>query len=207
MNRPNYLQQIRKRISEADQGSVFIPSDFFDIAPAVQVNMGLSRLKNAGELVTVKRGIYTKPRYSSLLNENVPPRSDDMANAIARNHGWTIVPNGETALNMLGLSTQVPAVWEYVSNGPYKEYDIEGVKFRFKRTNKKNEILYISFKTAVLIQALRGMGKQHISPPIIKKLANILTSDEKELLLSEGRRATAWIYDCIRKICAEDKNK
>ena len=206
MKRPNYLQQIRKRINEADHGSVFIPSDFFDIAPAAQVNMGLNRLKNTGEVIAIKRGIYSKPRHSILLNENIPPRSDDIAKAIARNYGWAIVPSGETALNMLGLSTQVPAVWEYVSNGPYKAYDIDGVKLRFKRTNKKNEILDISYRTAVIIQALRSMGKQHISPNTIKKLANLLTAEDKKLLLAEGRRATAWIYDCIRKICAEEKN-
>ena len=49
-----------------------------------------------------------------------------MAKAIARNYNWTIAPTGDAALNLLGISTQVPSKWEYVSSGPYKEYNIEG---------------------------------------------------------------------------------
>lgn len=37
--------------------------------------------------------------------------------AIARKYNWTIAPSGNTALNLLGLSTQVPSKWKYVSYG------------------------------------------------------------------------------------------
>ena len=32
-------------------------------------------------------------------------------------------PYSNTALNMLGLSTQVTAVWSYISDSPYKTYE------------------------------------------------------------------------------------
>jgi hypothetical protein len=48
-----------------------------------------------------------------LLNEFVPPNPNKVAKAIADNFGWTIVPIGDNALNILGLSTQVVAVWEF----------------------------------------------------------------------------------------------
>lgn len=98
----------------AEAGSVFIPSDFFDVAEAVKINMCLDRLEEASDLRHIMRGVYAKPCYSKLLNKDIPPRFDDIAKAIARNYGWTIVSSGDTALNVLGLSTQVPAVWLYV---------------------------------------------------------------------------------------------
>ncbi|NCB42972.1 MAG: hypothetical protein EOM59_10185 [Clostridia bacterium] len=205
MERPNYLKQIRKRIEIAEPGSVFIPSDFFDIAEAAKVNVSLNRLKESGNLNSVIRGVFAKPRHSELLNKNIPPRSDDIAKAIARKYGWTIIPCGDTALNMLGLSTQVSAVWVYISDGPYKTYNADGVKLKFKHTDNKNEIIEVSNKTALIVQALKALRKNDITDAEIKKLSVQLTQSEKAKMMSESQRTTAWVYDYIKKICAEDK--
>ena len=201
MARPDYLRQMRERIDHAEAGTVFIPSDFADIAEAAKVNMCLKRLKESGELTSLKRGVYMKPRYSTLLNQPVPARSDDIAKAMARNFGWTIVPCGDTALNLLGLSTQVPAVWSYVSDGPYRGYTVDGIKLQFKHTDRKNEIIGLSEKTALIIQALRAIGKGNITQKDIKKLSGKLNETEKARLLSEGQRAVAWIYEEIKRLC------
>ena len=207
MKRPNYMEQIKERIDTAKPGAVFIPSDFFDIAEATYVNMCLMRLKQMGMLDNVMRGVFGKRRYSELLKENVAPHSDDIARAIARNYGWTIVPCGDTALNMLGLSTQMPIVWSYVSDGPYKNYEAEGIKLRFKRTNKKNEIIEVSYKTALIIQALRALGNDNVTDKVVAKLSNILTQDEKDKMLIESQRITTWVYRHVKRICAEDGNE
>lgn len=199
--RPDYLRQMRERIDHAEAGTVFIPSDFVDIAEAAKVNMCLKRLKESGELTGLKRGVYTKPRYSTLLNKEVPVHSDDVAKAMARNFGWTIVPCGDTALNLLGLSTQVPAVWSYVSDGPYRSYTVDGIKLQFKHTDRKSEIVGLSEETALVIQALRAIGKENITQKDIKKLSGKLDEAEKSRILLEGQRAAAWIYEAIKRIC------
>lgn len=201
MTRPDYLRQIRERIDHAEAGTVFIPSDFADIAEAAKVNMCLKRLKESGELTSLKRGVYMKPRYSALLNQPVPARSDDVAKAMARNFGWTIVPCGDTALNLLGLSTQIPAVWSYVSDGPYRRYTVDGIKLQFKHTDRKSEIIGLSENTALVIQALRAIGKENITQKDLKKLSGKLDESEKSRLLLEGQRAAAWIYEAIKRIC------
>lgn len=201
MKRPDILEQVKARIQSAKDGSVFIPSDFFDIAEAVKINMCLNRLEETGELQRVMRGIYAKPRYSVLLNKNVPPRSDDIAKAIARNYGWTIVPCGDTALNMLGLSTQVPAVWIYISDGPYKTYKTDGMTLKFKHTDNKNEITNISYKTALVVQALKALGKVNVTDKELQIISKLLSDNEKAQMLMEAKRVTAWVYELIRKIC------
>ena len=122
MDRPDYLNKIRERIKAAKNGSVFVATDFADIAENVKIGVCLSRLEEENTVQRVLRGVYYKPEYSNLLGEYIAPSPDAVAQAIARNFGWTIAPCGETALNLLGLSTQVPAVWSYVSDGTYKEY-------------------------------------------------------------------------------------
>ncbi|MBN1981875.1 MAG: hypothetical protein JW795_10100 [Chitinivibrionales bacterium] len=56
------------------------------------------------------RGVYDYPKIGTLIAGLLGLDIDQVAHAIARKHGWTIKPSGETALNILGLSTQVPGL-------------------------------------------------------------------------------------------------
>ena len=105
---------------------------------------------------------------------------------------------------MLGLSTQVPSVWLYVSDGPYKSYKADGIVIKFKHTDSKNEIIAISYQTALIIQALKALGKEHVTDKDIRRLSKKLSQSEKQRMLAESQRITAWIYDYIRKICMEE---
>ena len=201
MARPDILKQVRTRIKHAAPGDIFIPADFSDLAEARKIAMCLSRLYEDGTLEKVKRGVYMKPRYSTLLKRSVPPKEDAVVKAIARNYGWTIVPCGDTALNMLGLSTQVPAVWLYVSDGPYKSYETDGIKLQFKHTDRKNELIGVSETTALIIQALRALGKENIDSQTISFLSGRLNANEKQQALHDSRYITAWIYEAIKEIC------
>ena len=201
MARPDILKQVHARIETAAPGDIFIPADFSDLAESRKVSMCLSRLFEGGTLEKVKRGVYMKPRFSKLLDRPVPPREDTVAKAIARNYGWTIVPCGDTALNMLGLSTQIPAVWLYVSDGPYKTYEMDGSTFQFKHTDRKNELIGVSEITSLLIQALRALGRSNIDSKTIAYLSGKLDSDEKLQILKESKYITAWIYEAIKAIC------
>jgi len=203
MKRPNYQEQIKTRIDATEPGTVFIPSDFFDIAEAVKVNMCLNRITENGELIRIMRGVYAKPHYSELLNKNIPPRSDDIARSIARNYGWTLVPCGDTALNMLGLSTQVPTTWLYVSDGPNKTYQADGLTLKFKHTDTKNGIIAVSYQTALVVQALKALGKGNITDKDLRKLSTLLSESEKKELLLESQRVTSWINGFIKRICTE----
>ena len=200
MERPTYLLKIKERIVQSDKGSIFIPSDFFDITDSVKVNVSLSRLEKDNTIRRVMRGVYEYPEYSEFLKEFVTPSPDKVARALARNYGWTIVPCGDTALNMLGLSTQVPAVWAYVSDGMYKTYAFDKIIIKFKRTANK-EITGISYKTALIIQAIKVLGNGNVDDKIVQKISKSLTGKEKSEMLTEAKYATAWIYETIKKIC------
>ena len=200
MDRPDYLNEIRNRIKAEKYGSVFVATDFADIAENVKIGVCLSRLEEEKTLLRIMRGVYYKPEYSSLLGEYIAPAPDAVAHALARNFGWTIVPCGDTALNLLGLSTQVPAVWSYVSDGAYKEYSFDSTTIKFKRTTNK-EISKLSPKTALVIQAIKALGKEHITDKIIEKIRSQTSPGERTTMLKEAQYATAWIYRIIKVIC------
>ena len=195
-----YTKKVRERILKAKDGTVFTTSDFADIADTASIRQSLKRLVESGMIRRVIRGIFEKPKYSKLLNEFVAPDPDAVAKALARSYHWTIVPCGNTALNMLGLSTQVTAVWSYISDGPYKDYHWNTTKIEFKhRTNK--EITGLSYMSALVIQALKTLGKTSVSQDVINSISFRLSGAEKKALLKEGRESTDWVYDTIRLIC------
>lgn len=198
---------IAKRIEDADCGTVFITSDFADIASVPSINTALSLMAERNTLRRVMRGVYEKPRFSSLLGEAVAPNIERVADAIARNNGWTIAPAGNTALNLLWLSSQVPAVWEFVSDGPYKEYSCSvedrSVKIEF-RHSANNRISGLSRITATVIQAIKAVGKG-ISDTEIGTLRAALPEEDRQRILREAQMTTAWIYAVIKRISGETK--
>ena len=204
MKRPDYLNQIRANIEKAENGSVFVSTDFTDITDKKTVNMGLIRLADEGLIKKILFGVYYKPEFSKLLGEAVAPSPNKVAHALARNFGWTIVPCGDTALNLLGISTQVPSQWVYVSDGAYKEYTFDNTTIKFKRTTNK-EISKVSYKTALTIQALKALGKENITGQVILRLKKILTDEEKEKMLAESKSATSWVLEFIKVICKDEE--
>ena len=197
------MQEIRARILAAEDGAVFVAPDFADIADTATIRQGLKRLYQSGIIRRIIRGIYEKPKYSKLLDEYVAADPDAVAKALARCYHWTIAPCGNTALNLLSLSTQVTAVWSYISDGPYKTYEWNSTKLEFKhRTNK--EITGLSYMTSLVIQALKTLGRTNVTPEIIQTLSEKLSEDEKQACLKEATESTDWVYDTIRKMCGGD---
>ena len=198
-----YMQEIRARILAAEDGAIFVASDFADIADTATIRQGLNRLYKSGIIRRIIRGVYEKPKYSKLVDEYVAADPDAVAKALARSYHWTIAPCGNTALNLLGLSTQVTAVWSYISDGPYKTYEWNSTKLEFKhRTNK--EITGLSYMTSLVIRALKTLGRTNVTPEIIQTLSEKLSEDEKQSCLKEATESTDWVYDTIRKMCGGD---
>ena len=200
MDKITNLKLIRDRINRSDIGTVYVAVDFVDISDKTSVNAYLARLVDEGLIRRVLRGVYDKPEYNDFLGEYVAPSPNKVANALARNFGWTIVPCGDTALNLLGLSTQVPAEWVYVSDGTYKKYTYDNTTIEFKRTTNK-EVSKLSYKTALTVQALKALGKEKIDDTVINRLTKLLTADEKKTMIEEAKAVTSWIYEYIKLIC------
>ena len=196
----SYTKKIFDKIQTHGNGTGFTASDFTDIADYKAVSKSLERFEDAGVIRRVLRGVYDYPRYSNLLQEYEAPSPLQIAQAIARNYNWTIIPSGQIVLNQLGLSTQVAAKWIFISDGPYKNYQIGNIEIQFKHSTNKN-IKGMSYKTAMIVQALKELGEMYIQDNVISKLKNFLTSEEKERLYKETLKTTIWMRPIIKSIC------
>ena len=195
----NYKQEILNRIENFESDQVFIANDFFDIAGYETVRSTLNRLVEDKVIIRIMKGIYYKPKYIELIGEYEAPSVNEVVNAIARKYNWTIAPSGNTALNLLGLSTQVPAKWTYISDGRDANFSFGNVTIEFKRRSNR-DISKMSTLTSMVIQSIKAIGKDKITNEQIDYLKKKLSDKEKSELLSDSKTTSAWVYGVIKKI-------
>ena len=88
----------------------------------------------------------------------------DIAEAISRRDKTTIVPTGAYALNMLGLSTQVPANAVFYTTGSTRRVPIgEGKGIRFLHTSSAKKFAFNSRLMMLVVSAMRDIGKDQLS--------------------------------------------
>ncbi len=190
-------KSIKEIISSADKGMLFTLNDFYEAGKYDAVRKVISRLVRENKIIRVKSGVYQKPNYSTFLKENITVSPDDAANIIAKKNNWTIVPANDAALNLIGLTTQIPAKYIYASDGPNRKVQLDnGFVLEFRsRTNR--EIAGLSFKSRLVIEALKTLGKNNINEKIKNELRKQLNALEIKKLKKESLGSRNWIREII----------
>lgn len=202
MKTDSIKQKIENRIARDPKGSVYTLADFYLAGCNYEaVKRAVARLTAEGKLVRVNKGVYQSPYYSSFLNAEVEASPLDVAKKIAEKNHWTIVPSGNTALNALKLSTQVPVEYHFVSSGTNKEVMLGKIRLSFKHVPLR-EIDGISPKSALVIEAIKALGKSGMDDVMREKIARLLSDSEKKKLLHESLSSRVWVFEEVRKIVA-----
>lgn len=194
--------KIVKRIYANQRGWAFSRNDFLDIGSDDSTRKALTSLEAKGTIRRVLRGLYDYPRTSRLLKGPREPDLGQVAQALARKSGWRIQPSENTALNMLGLSTQVPAQAVYLSDGPGKTFAVGQRELVFKKRILK-ESGFKHSESELVVQALKALGQDRITPKIRKKLKDAIPSSKWDKILRDAKTAPAWVSDIIRSIAKE----
>lgn len=197
------MKEIEEQIYRLKKGTLFSIKDFCDIASYDTAKKVLQRLEKKNVIRRVIDGIYVIPSYSKLTGELFLPSPEDIASYIAKRNNWSTAPSGNKCLNILGLSTQLPMEYIYISDGPSRKYDYYGTEISFKHVPQK-DIKDISLKAAVIIEALKLLGREYINDDTIKKIRGTLSVDEQKELLKDSVNVTSWIRRYIDRICRTD---
>lgn len=197
------VDKVLARIYGKKRGWCFTPKDFLDLGSPSAVWQSLARLEKKGIIRKILRGVYDYPVESKLFEGFASPDIDKVAQSIARSCGWTIVPEGNTALNLLGLSTQIPAHWVYLTDGRGRTYEWEGGGIKFINRSIK-EIAGLSYNSAILVQAIKTLGKEHVDDQVIQALKKTRSAAEWARTEKECQYITTWVYELIKMIAASE---
>ncbi len=195
-------KQIVSRIYGRGRGWAFCANDFSAEFGRSTIDWVLTKLLASGTIRRVFRGVYDYPKYSELLHQTLSPDFDQVAQAFARKFNWRIQPSGDAALNLLGLSTQVPGRLVYLSDGPNRQYGIGNFTLEFKRSALKDA----GFKyreSGLVVHALKALGKERIDEAVISTIRKQLDEPARNRVLKDTVSATGWVYEAIKRICGE----
>lgn len=196
-------KQIVSRIYGKGRGWSFSKIDFADIGRSSAIEQGLSRLAKKDTVRRVIRGVYDYPKFSEFLSQYLPPDIDRVAHAIARKNGWNIEISGNAALNLLGLSTQVPGRYVYLSDSSSKVYTIGKQELAFKKSRLKDMGVKLD-ESAILVQALRALDRKTLTDKERIKVRDYFGEPLGKRILKDTRYTTTWVYEEIKWIFAED---
>ena len=148
------------------------------------INKALFRLERNKILIRLSHGIYLYPTIDKELGVMLPS-PETIAKAIAKRDNARILPTGNHAMNLLGLSSQVPMNVVYLTDGSPRKISIGKRKITFQKTSPRN-FIYKGKIIPLSVAALKTIGKNNLIPEYIARLENIITqSEDKKILIND----------------------
>ena len=172
---------LRERIEALPEDSVLFRTDFPEYHSEF-VGGTLAELTQEGMLVKLAQGVYAKPRRSRF--GLVLPSVDKIVQAIAARDNAEVLPSGMTALNVLGLSTQVPMKYSYLTTGSERIIKLENQEIRLKRGVPKN-FCYETKLIALLVQAMKTLKQQNVGEEELQVIRSLISREPNRSALAK----------------------
>ena len=196
-------ETLRKRIEIMPKDSVLFRSDFPEYHPEF-VGETLAELTSEGILVKLAQGIYAKPRMSRF--GAVLPSVEKIVQSIAIRDNAEVLPSGMTALNVLGLSTQVPMNYTYLTTGSERTINLTNRQVVLKRGVPKN-FCYETRLIALLVQALRTLKQENVGQEELQTIRTLIAKEpDKDTLEKDVDKMPAWMKRIIKPMLKTNEN-
>jgi Family of unknown function (DUF6088) len=198
---PGIEADIARRVRRAKPGTVFTPALFATTGSRAAIDKALQRLVARGDLRRLSRGLYDKPRQDSLLG-TLWPSVDAVVAALTGKDKLRLQPTGAYAANLLGLSDQVPARVEFLTDGTSRTVKAGPMQIVLKRTTPR-QMAAAGRTSGLVIQALRSLGVEHLTPQRMSKLRRTIPAAQRRVLLDDLTLAPGWFQPTLRALAAD----
>ncbi len=196
-------RELRQAIAPRPPGSVFTTRDLLGAGlggSRSALDIALKRLVDDGTIARAGRGVFYIPKEHRLIGK-LSPTANQLAEALARRDGATLLSAGPSAANQLGLTTQVVAKPIFLTTGRARRRCVGNVtvelRSRSPRRAAEDPVL------AHTIEALRFIGKeQAASDKTIQHLRRIFNEDQRARIAEQLHLAPAWMWPILRRIAA-----
>ena len=152
-----------KHVSRLGRGSIVFPSSFVSLGESKSVLKALERLAAKGVLIRVARGIYCYPKEDNILGLGVVyPSYDEITQSIAKRDKARIAPAEAYAMNVLGLTTQVPMNLVFLTDGSPRSIALfNGHKITFKHIVPQKTVFSASDSSANYCCSARNRAREY----------------------------------------------
>jgi|688.fasta_scaffold22170_7 hypothetical protein len=196
---------IFSRIKRWGRGSVVLPANFLDLGSRQAVGVALHRLEKTKSIRRLSRGVYDYPMEDPLLGE-LSPTIEAITKALSQRDRLRLQPTGAYALNLLGLSEQVPAKIVFLTEGESRTLKIGPMTIELRRTTPRN-MASSGRLSGLIIQGFRSLGKDHVTKARIEKLKSTIPLKQRKELLKDIALAPAWMHSIFHELAESQTNR
>lgn len=203
----NIGKKIVNNIKKCGRGTIFFPSTFMSYGDIKTVSKSLERLTNDAVIIRLANGIYLYPKIDKKLGLGVLyPSIEDIAIQIAKRDRARIAPTGAYALNLLGLSTQVPMNVVFLTDGSPRKIRVGDDKtITFKHTVPKN-LAFVNKTAQLATFALKEIGQSNVNEEHLETLKHVFSAINEKSIEADYKLMPAWIRKIIKDFYSEDRS-
>ena len=189
---------ILRQLADRGRGRIFFAQAFYDTWPESTVRYSLSVLAEKGQIVRLARGVFCYPRLSEHGMKMLLPDPDDIAKAIAEKTKVRIVPVGDQAACLVGLTGLSFNRYTYLTDGAPRKINLaNGRRIEFRHTSEMRIFAFTNRKMMLISNAIRALEKKNIKEgerEVLKwQLDFIPAADfEKDIML-----CPEWVRDML----------
>jgi hypothetical protein len=140
-----------------------------------------------------------------LLGE-LSPTIEAITKALSQRDRLRLQPTGAYALNLLGLSEQVPAKIVFLTEGESRTLKIGPMTIELRRTTPRN-MASSGRLSGLIIQGFRSLGKDHVTKARIEKLKSTIPLKQRKELLKDIALAPAWMHSIFHELAESQTNR
>lgn len=194
--------EIKRMVTSSRRGTLFFPDKFALTGSSDAVRSALVRLCHDGILVRVAQGIYCYPKIDTRWGSGViPPSIEEIARGIAKRDKVRIAPTGAYVLNLLGLSTQIPANVVFITDGSQRRVSIgKGRGILFKHTSEMKTFAYSSRLMLLVVTALREIGEENLTEQQMDIIRQHLKKVPPEDFRKDIQLAPIWVRKKLQRL-------
>jgi len=189
-------EDIIQKVNRCKKGTLFFLTSF----PGMDeewVRKVLAMLVDDGTLVRIANGVFLKPERSRF--GIVYPQPGEVVKAIAKRDHAEVLPNGFVALNELGLSTQVPVKYMYLTSGATRVVKLGETEVELRHASPRNFAFRDPFM-GTLYQALKCHGEEGYTDEERMQIARLIRTFAKgETMEHDLQLMSGWMKKLIKE--------
>ena len=171
-------ERIMEHAEAMPEATPICPAALLHLGQRAAVNQALSRLARSGRLMRICHGVYMRPIETRF--GPCPPSIEKSLRSLSALWGETIIPNGGSAANWLGLTTQNPVRSVYLTSGRSRRLYFGKHPVQLHHAPRW-QLAAPHRITGVVIRALAWLGPEEVEDGLDAVLPKLSGEDLEEL--------------------------
>ena len=156
-------EEIFRLLTQRGRGRIFFAQEFYDLWPESSVRFALSILNEDGRIARLARGVFYFPELTEYGMKMILPDTDTIAHAIADKTKVRIVPYGDQAAYLVGLTSVSFSSSTYLTDGAPRKINLSnGRRIEFRHTSEMRIFAFKNMKMQLLSNAVRALGQKNV---------------------------------------------